>query len=91
VDKFNLEISAVPPACFDPDKLDRPECRPHPGRIGGILAPRVLPIFKEKGYDAADDDYLAGVIETLHARSKTLVEMADGAHFYYAGRCPAIR
>jgi glutamyl-tRNA synthetase len=43
----------------------------------------VLPFFKQKGYDARDDDYLAGVIDSLHARSKTLLEMADGAHFFY--------
>jgi glutamyl-tRNA synthetase len=64
-------------------QADRPECRPYPGHSGSAAGPRVLPFFRDKGYDAADDDYLAGVIGTLHTRSKTLVEMADGAHFYY--------
>jgi glutamyl-tRNA synthetase len=68
---------------FDPDKLTALNADHIRAASVRHLAPRVLPFFREKGYDAADDDYLAGVIGTLHTRSKTLVEMADGAHFYY--------
>ena len=83
VEKFDLKNIGRSAGVFDPDKLtalnaDHIRATPVPQ-----LASRVLPFFREHGYDAADDDYLAGVVGTLHTRSKTLVEMADGAHFYY--------
>ena len=83
VEKFDLKNIGRSAGVFDPDKLtalnaDHIRATPVPR-----LASRVLPFFREHGYDAADDDYLAGVVGTLHTRSKTLVEMADGAHFYY--------
>jgi glutamyl-tRNA synthetase len=83
VEKFNLENIGKSAGVFDIDKLtalNADHIRATPVRQ---LAPRVLPFFKDKGYDAADDDYLAGIIGTLHTRSKTLLEMAEGAHFYY--------
>jgi glutamyl-tRNA synthetase len=83
VDKFDLEHIGRSASVFDPDKLTALNADHIRAASVRHLAPRVLPMFREKGYDAADDDYLAGVIGTLHARSKTLVEMTDGAHFYY--------
>jgi glutamyl-tRNA synthetase len=83
VDKFDLEHIGRSASVFDPDKLTALNADHIRAASVRHLAPRVLPFFREKGYDAADDDYLAGVIGTLHTRSKTLVEMADGAHFYY--------
>ena len=83
VQKFSLKHIGKSAGVFDTDKLtalNADHIRATPVRL---LAPRVLPFFREKGYDAADDDYLAGIIDTLHTRSKTLLEMADGAHFYY--------
>ena len=83
VQKFSLKHIGKSAGVFDTDKLtalNADHIRATPVRS---LAPRVLPFFREKGYDAADDDYLAGVIGTLHTRSKNLVEMAEGAHFYY--------
>ncbi|MGM0403584.1 MAG: glutamate--tRNA ligase, partial [Thermodesulfobacteriota bacterium] len=47
------------------------------------LAVHLLPFLSEKGIDAREDEYLYRVIATLKARSKTFVEMADGAEFYY--------
>jgi glutamyl-tRNA synthetase len=83
VEKFDLKNIGRSAGVFDPDKLtalnaDHIRATPVP-----LLASRVLPFFREHGYDAADDGYLAGVVGTLHTRSKTLVDMADGAHFYY--------
>ncbi|WP_155317185.1 glutamate--tRNA ligase [Desulfosarcina alkanivorans] len=83
VDKFNLEHIGRSASVFDPDKLTALNADHIRAASVGQLAPRVLPFLAEKGYDAADDDYLAGVIGSLHARSKTLAEMADGARFYY--------
>jgi glutamyl-tRNA synthetase len=83
VDKFDLKNIGRSAGVFDPDKLtalNADHIRATPVRR---LASRVLPFLRGNGYDAVDDDYLAGVVGTLHTRSKTLVEMADGAHFYY--------
>lgn len=83
VEKFNLKNIGRSAGVFDLDKLTALNADHIRAASVAQLAPRALPFFQAKGYDAADDDYLAAVIETLHNRSKTLVEMADGAHFYY--------
>jgi len=83
VEKFSLKNIGKSAGVFDTDKLTALNADHIRATSVGQLASRVLPFFRQKGYDAADDDYLSGIIGTLHARSKTLVEMADGAHFYY--------
>ena len=83
VEKFSLKNIGKSAGVFDPDKLTALNADHIRAASVKTLAPRVLPFFRAKGYAADDDDYLAGVIDTLHARSRTLVEMADGAHFYY--------
>ncbi|BBO76415.1 glutamate--tRNA ligase [Desulfosarcina widdelii] len=83
VEKFNLENIGKSAGVFDPDKLTALNADHIRAASVEQLAPRLLPFLQAKGYDAAGDDYLARVIGTLHTRSKTLVEMADGAHFYY--------
>ncbi|WP_372677288.1 glutamate--tRNA ligase [Desulfosarcina sp.] len=83
VEKFSLKNIGKSAGVFDTDKLTALNADHIRAASVRQLAPRVLPFLRGKGHDAADDDYLAGVIGTLHTRSKTLVEMADGAHFYY--------
>ncbi len=83
VEKFSLKNIGKSAGVFDTDKLTALNADHIRATSVRQLTPRVLPFFRDKGYDAADDDYLAGVIGSLHTRSKTLVEMADGAHFYY--------
>jgi len=83
VGKFNLENIGKSAGVFDPDKLTALNADHIRAASVEQLAPRLLPFLEAKGYDAADDGYLARIIGTLHTRSKTLVEMADGAHFYY--------
>ena len=83
VEKFSLKNIGKSAGVFDPDKLTALNADHIRATPVDVLAPRVLPFFKAKGYAAENDDYLKGVIGTLHARSKTLVEMAEGAHFYY--------
>jgi glutamyl-tRNA synthetase len=83
LEKFNLENIGKSAGVFDIDKLtalnaDHIRATPVPQ-----LVPRALPYFREKGYNVEQGDYMEAVIGTLHTRSKTLVEMADGAQFYY--------
>ncbi|MGD9309579.1 MAG: glutamate--tRNA ligase, partial [Desulfosarcina sp.] len=83
VQTFNLENIGKSAGVFDPEKLKALNADHIRAASVDQLAPRVLPLMKTKGYAAVDDDYLAGVIGSLHTRSKTLVDMAEGAHFYY--------
>ncbi|PID39506.1 MAG: glutamate--tRNA ligase [Proteobacteria bacterium] len=83
VEKFNLENIGKSAGVFDVDKLTALNADHIRASSVDRLAPRLKPFLSAKGYLAEDDDYLKRVIGTLHKRSKTLVEMADGAHFYY--------
>ncbi|BBO84430.1 glutamate--tRNA ligase [Desulfosarcina ovata subsp. sediminis] len=83
VEKFSLKNIGRSPGVFDPDKLTALNADHIRAASVRQLAPRVIPFFKQKGYAAQEGEYLDGVIDTLHTRSKTLVEMAEGAHFYY--------
>jgi glutamyl-tRNA synthetase len=47
------------------------------------LVPHLTPFLVERGIADPDPAYLAAAIETLQTRSKTLLEMADGALFYF--------
>ncbi|MFA5110945.1 MAG: glutamate--tRNA ligase, partial [Desulfobaccales bacterium] len=47
------------------------------------LARAVTPFLAAAGITDPDQDYLAKVVPTLSARSKTLVEMAEAARFYF--------
>jgi glutamyl-tRNA synthetase len=42
-----------------------------------------MPFINKEGYEAAPGPILEKAIETLQARSKTLVEMAKGLRFYF--------
>ena len=47
------------------------------------LARELTPFLAAQGITEPDQDYLAKVVPTLSARSKTLVEMAAAARFYF--------
>jgi glutamyl-tRNA synthetase len=49
----------------------------------GDLAKAIIPFLRELGVTEPDGSKLAGAIETLKIRSRTLVEMAEGALFYF--------
>jgi glutamyl-tRNA synthetase len=47
------------------------------------LARQLVPFLAPLGIDSPDQDFLARVVATLKTRSKTLVEMAEAARFYF--------
>jgi len=47
-----------------------------------LVAP-LKPFLKERGIQIEEGEYIQRVIETLQPRSKTLVDMAEAAMFYY--------
>jgi glutamyl-tRNA synthetase len=83
IDKFNLESIGRSAGVFNPEKLTAINADHIQAASAADLAPHLLPFLRELGYEAADDAYLLGVIETLQPRSKTLKEMAEMSGFYY--------
>ncbi len=83
VEKFNLENIGRSAGVFDSDKLLALNADHIKAMPPEKLIPHLMPFLEAKGIRAEDTNYLVRVIETLAPRSKTLVEMADAALFYY--------
>ncbi len=83
IEKFNLEHIGRSAGVFNPEKLLAINAEHIRAASCQSLAVHLMPFLKEKGIDAEPGDYLYGVIETLKPRSKTFIEMADGAAFYF--------
>lgn len=83
IKKFSLENVGRSAGVFNPDKLlwlnEHYIKTGDAVRLGGLLAE----ILAGRGVETANGPELAAVVKTLQDRAKTLVEMADGAHFYY--------
>ncbi len=83
IEKFNLESIGKSAGVFDVDKLTSLNADHIMATPAHVLSKDVLPFMKTKGLDAQSGDYLDRVVGTLLLRSKTLVDMADQAAFYY--------
>ena len=81
--KFSLEHIGKSAGVFDPNKLQALNADHIQAAAPDALADHLLPFLAARGVTAPDSAYLRAVIETLQTRSKTLVEMADGAMFYF--------
>jgi glutamyl-tRNA synthetase len=81
---FDLEHIGRSAGVFDPEKLlslSADHIRATPPEK---LVEPLKPFLKQHGIEIEDTNLLIKVIETLHARSKTLDEMAESALFYFA-------
>ncbi len=83
IEKFNLENIGKSAGVFDPDKLLALNADHIKAAAPQDIALRLIPFLRNIGIKAAADDYLKAIIPTLQTRSKTLVEMAAAARFYY--------
>ncbi|MFH2064441.1 MAG: glutamate--tRNA ligase [Pseudomonadota bacterium] len=83
IEKFNLTNIGRSAGVFDQDKLQSLNADHIKVTPPMELADHLLPFLVKKGYAAEKNQYLESVIKTLNTRSKTLVEMADSADFYY--------
>ena len=84
IEVFNLEHIGRSAGVFDLEKLlslSADHIRAMPPE--NLVAP-LQPFLKRRGIAAESSGLLQKIIETLHARSKTLVEMAESALFYFA-------
>ena len=88
IKKFSLENIGKSAGVFNQEKMLSLNADHIKAATPNRLATPLLPFMAAKNLPAKEDDYLEKVIETLQVRSKTLVEMADGAEFYYQEEVP---
>ncbi|WP_243373925.1 glutamate--tRNA ligase [Geotalea sp. SG265] len=83
IEKFNIEQVGRSAGVFNPDKLLW--LNAHYIKTGDAvrLSELLKPFMAEKGIDAGTGPDLVQVVKTLQERARTLVEMAEGAVFYY--------
>ncbi|AJF06366.1 glutamate--tRNA ligase [Geoalkalibacter subterraneus] len=83
IEKFSLEHVGKAAGVFNPGKLlwlnEHYIKTGDPARLGELLRP----FLEAKGLSPEGGPALPEVVTTLRDRAKTLVEMADGAAFYY--------
>ncbi len=83
IEKFDLEHLGRSASMFDMNKMTALNAKHIQAASSQKLTPHLIPLLKDLGVDAQNDAFTSNVIETLKPRSKTLVEMAQGAKFYY--------
>jgi glutamyl-tRNA synthetase len=83
IEKFSIEQVGRSAGVFNPDKLLW--LNAHYIKTGDAkrLAGLVTPFLADKGIDVTAGPDLIQVVKTLQERARTLVEMAEGAVFYY--------
>ena len=84
IEVFDLEHIGRSAGVFDLEKLlslSADHIRATPPEK---LAAPLKPFLKQRGIEVKDSDLMIKIIETLHARSKTLDDMAEQALFYFA-------
>ena len=83
IEKFNLDNVGRSAGVFNPDKLlwlnEHYIKTGDPQRLAALLAE----LLEKQGVDIENGPDLTAVVKTLQDRAKTLVEMAEGAHFYF--------
>lgn len=83
IEKFSFENIGRSAGIFNPEKLLALNADHIKAASPGALADRLLPYIEKEGYVAARGPMLEKAIETLQARSKTLVDMARDVRFYF--------
>ena len=81
--KFSLDHIGKSAGIFDPQKMLALNADHIKAAVPEKLVPHLAPMLAARGVAEPEPVYLAAAIETLQARSKTLLEMADGALFYF--------
>lgn len=85
VEKFDIDAVGASSAVFNPEKLLWLNAHYLKNRPAPQLAEDVAPYLSAKGYTVPGDrPWLEKMVETLRERAKSLVEMADMAHYFLA-------
>ena len=85
IEKFSLENVGKSAGIFNPEKLRSINGDHIKGKEPGKLIPLLSPFIRAKGYEIEEGQKLNKIIDSLKERSKTLVEIADQAEFYFKG------
>ena len=80
---FDLDAVNKSASALNPDKLAWTNQQHMMRRSGSELAPRLATVLAERSVNVGEVD-LAAIADCLKERAKTLVEMADGAAFFFA-------
>ncbi len=83
IEKFTLENIGRSPGVFDTDKLTALNANHIQAAAPSVILPPLTPLLSARGITGLTEDHLAKAVQTLATRSKTLVEMADDALFYF--------
>ena len=83
IEKFNLKNIGRSAGVFDQNKLMALNAEHIKAADPGDLIQPLMPFLKERGCEITDFEKLKMAIATLATRSKTLIDMAEGALFYF--------
>jgi len=83
IEKFSLENVGKSAGLFNPEKLLDLNARYIRESDSKDLGEALIPFLERLGFKDLDKSRVAGAAETLRMRSKTLVEMAETARFYF--------
>jgi glutamyl-tRNA synthetase len=83
IEKFNIEHIGRSPGVFDQNKLFALNAEHIKVADPKDLVAPLTPLMAQRDCIIDDNDKLEKAIVTLSTRSKTLIEMADGAVFYF--------
>jgi glutamyl-tRNA synthetase len=83
IEKFSLDNVGKSAGIFNPEKLLDLNAQYIRESNPKDLAQALLPFLERIGFKDLDRPQVAGAAETLRMRSKTLVEMAESARFYF--------
>lgn len=83
IEKFNLENIGKSAGVFNPEKLLWLNAHYIKESDAVKLSALARPFLESKGFDISKGPSLENVVATLKERSKTILEMADFAEFYY--------
>ena len=84
IEKFSLENVGKSAGIFNMEKLLDLNARYIRETPTEELARTLMPFLEKAGFRNLNDTQVPAAVETLKARSKTLVEMAESAGFYFA-------
>jgi glutamyl-tRNA synthetase len=83
IEKFSLENVGKSAGIFNPEKLLDLNARYIRESDSKDLAEALIPFLERLGFKDLDRTKVTGAAETLRMRSKTLVDMAESARFYF--------
>ncbi|ETR71677.1 MAG: glutamyl-tRNA synthetase [Candidatus Magnetoglobus multicellularis str. Araruama] len=83
IEKFSFENMGRSAGIFNPEKLLAINAEHMRCNSGALIYPHLKPFLQKYSDYPMMQPYVENVIETLKKRSKTLMEMADSAYFYF--------